>query len=164
MWDNLFSLNHSPFEFVIRASSVFILILLLLRLAGKRQMGQMSPTEFIAILLISNAVQNSMNGGDNSLLGGIILAATLIFLSWLVSELTYRSKLMSRIFEGTPRLIVHRGQLVRDSLRQERMTEAELRSLLRKQGFHSFNEIQSAVLESDGTLSVIRHADEGHKN
>lgn len=162
-------MSLSPLNFIIRAAVIYIAVLLLLRIAGKRQMGQMSPTEFVAILLISNAVQNSMNGGDNSLTGGLLLATVLISLSWIVSFLSYRSKTFSALFEGTPRLLIHKGRVVKDSLKHERLTISELTTLLRKQGFHSYSEIHSAVLEADGTLSVIRedevgkeHADHGH--
>src|SRR3954467_927074 len=109
---DLFRFDISALDLVIRASVVYIFVLLLLRLAGKKQMGQMSPTEFVAILLISNAVQNSMNGGDNSLVGGLILAAALIFTSWLISLLTFHSRTWATIFEGTPTLLIHKGQVI----------------------------------------------------
>src|SRR5580765_625413 len=87
---------------VIRATVVFCAILLLLRIAGKRAIANMGMAEFVALLLISNAVQNAMNGGDNSLIGGLILAVVLIFMSWSISVLTYKSKKFQRIFEGSP--------------------------------------------------------------
>src|ERR1700729_4196967 len=99
MWNNLTNLSLSPLNFIIRAVVVYLSVLILLRISGKRQMGQMGATEFVAILLISNAVQNSMNGGDNSLLAGLLLAAVLIALSSGISFLTYRSKFFSTIFE-----------------------------------------------------------------
>jgi uncharacterized membrane protein YcaP (DUF421 family) len=156
MLENLWNLSLSPLNFIIRGSIVYISVLLLLRLGGKRQMGQMSPTEFVAILLISNAVQNSMNGGDNSVTAGLILASVLIFLSWLVSYFSYRSRHFSALFEGTPRLLIHRGQVVTEALKKERLTRSEMTTLLRKQGIHNYNEVHSAVLEADGTLSIIK--------
>src|SRR5476649_1603564 len=87
---------------VIRAVVVYVAVLVLLRISGKRQLGQMGATEFVAILLISNAVQNSMNGGDNSLSGGLLLAAVLVGLSTLISYLTCKHHFFSAIFEGTP--------------------------------------------------------------
>ena len=144
---------------VVRAVVVYLSVLLLLRLSGKRQLGQMGATEFVAILLISNAVQNSMNGGDNSLIGGLVLAAALIALSTLISYLTYRSRFFSRLFEGTPTLVVHKGKMIAKALRSERLSEVELRSLLRKQGMQHLSEISTAILEADGTLSVTRVSD-----
>lgn len=122
-------------------------------------MGQMGATEFVAILLISNAVQNAMNGGDNSLMGGLILAAVLIALSSLISYLTFRSRVWSSVFEGTPTLLIHNAKLIPKNLARERLSESELRALLRKQGVHQLHEVQTAILEADGTLSITKMGD-----
>ncbi|MBN8553915.1 MAG: DUF421 domain-containing protein [Deltaproteobacteria bacterium] len=159
MWNQLIDMSVSPTELIVRGTIIFLAILFLLRLAGKRQLGQMSPTEFVVILLISNAVQNSMNAGDNSLVGGLILSVTLIFLSWGLSELNFHSKLFSRFFEGTPTLLVHNGEVVKKNLYRERLTTEELVTLLRKQGVHHFSEIHTAVLEADGVLSIIKKSE-----
>lgn len=152
----LWQFELDPSNLIIRASVVYIAVLILLRISGKRQLGQMGPTEFVAILLISNAVQNSMNGGDNSLMGGLLLALTLILISTLISYLTYRTKFFSNLFEGIPRLLVHKGKPIPANLRKERLSGSDLRTLLRKQGIHDVTEISTAVLESDGTLSVVK--------
>src|SRR3954471_22910725 len=102
---NLFVPDVPYWNLIVRAIVVYLAVLILLRISGKRQLGQMGATEFVAILLISNAVQNSMNGGDNSLTGGLILATVLVGLSALISYLTYRSRFFSTIFEGTPTLL-----------------------------------------------------------
>ena len=149
----------SPLDLCVRAVVVYIAILVLLRLSGKRQVGQMGPTEFVAILLISNAVQNSMNGGDNSLVGGLLLAVVLILLSTAVSVLTYRSRFFRFIFEGTPTLLIHDGKVILPHLNKERLSFSELHALLRKQGVHHFTEVKTAVFEADGTLSLIRYSD-----
>lgn len=159
MWSNLINLSVSPFNLIIRATLVYLTVMILLRISGKRAMGQMSITEFVAILLISNAVQNAMNAGDNSLAGGLILAAVLIFLSWLISLLTFKSKKISLIFEGTPTLLVHKGTVIKENMEKERLSLEELKSLLRKQNIHSINEIQTAILEADGSLSVTKKAE-----
>lgn len=159
MWQNLMHFDVAPLNLVVRAAVVYLALLIMLRISGKRQIGQMGATEFVSILLISNAVQNSMNGGDNSLSGGLLLAAVLIALSSAISFLVYRSRAFSAVFEGTPRLIIHDGKAIQKALKKELLSHAELRTLLRKQGVHSFNEVKSAVLEADGTLSIIRHAD-----
>ena len=143
----------------VRAVVVFLAVLILLRLSGKRQVGQMGATELVALLLISNAVQNSMNGGDNSLIGGLLLAVVLILMTIGISFLTYRSRTFAALFEGTPRLVIHDGRVIEKALSKERMCETELRTLLRKQGVHHFKDVKSAVLESDGTLSLIRFSD-----
>lgn len=159
MLNDLFHLSIGPLELVIRAGAIYLFVLLLLRISGKRQLGQMSATEFVALLLISNAVQNSMNGGDNSLLGGLILAAVLIFLSWAISVLTFRHAQFRAVFEGVPTLVVRKGKLIESHMAQERLSLAELKMLLRKQGVHSLEEIDSAILESDGSLSITHVRD-----
>lgn len=156
MWNSLFHLDVPILNLTVRAVCVYLAVLWLLRISGKRQMGQMGATEFVAILLISNAVQNAMNGGDNSLGGGLWLAAILILISTLISYLTYRSRFFSMLFEGTPTLVVHEGKIVRKNLNRERLSVQELQALLRKQGIDYVHDLKSAVLEADGTLSVIR--------
>ena len=90
------------------------------------------------------------------MVGGILLAAVLIALSTLISFLTYRSRLFRRVFEGTPTLLIHKGKLVRKNLEHERLSESELKVLLRKQAVHDFQDVETAILESDGTLSVTK--------
>lgn len=156
IWLNLTDLSVSPINLVIRAIIVYLAVLLLLRFSGKRQMGQMSPTEFVALLLISNAVQNAMNAGDNSLLGGLILAAGLIALSWCITKATFHTRWARTLFEGTPTLIIHHGAIIEKNRIKENLTLNEIHRLLRKQGIHHLKEIDSAILESDGTLSIVQ--------
>ncbi len=149
---------------LIRAIVVYFSILLLLRIGGKRQMGQMEATEFVAILLISNAVQNAMNGGDNSLAAGIFLATILIASSALVTYLTFKSRIMRNLFEGTPTLLIHKGKILPKNIAKEFLSESEIRTLLRKQGFHHLADVEVAILEADGTLSITpTHAPVGVK-
>ena len=159
MWHNLADLSLPAWNLALRASVVYLSVLVLLRISGKRQLGQMAATEFVAILLISNAVQNAMNGGDSSLVGGVLLAAVLIFLSWLISLLTFKSRRFREVFEGTPILLVHKGKIIEKNLAHERITHSELRVLLRRQGIHDLHEIDSAILEAEGTLSVTKVSD-----
>lgn len=116
----------------------------------------MSPTEFVAILLISNAVQNAMNGGDNSLGGGLWLATILIAVSTLISFATYHSRFISHVFEGTPTLLIHKGKMIKKHMSKERLSESELKAHLRKQGVHNLHEVETAILESDGTFSITK--------
>ena len=156
MIENLFTMNLPAMNLIIRAAVIYIFVLVLLRISGKRQIGQMGPTEFVAILLISNAVQNSMNGGDNSLIGGMLLAAVLILLSWFISLLTFKSKFFSNVFEGTPTLLIHKGKMIQKHMESERLSVEELHGLLRRQGIHQLHEVETAILEADGTLSITK--------
>ncbi len=119
-------------------------------------LGQLGIAQLVALLLISNAVQNAMNGGDNSITGGLVLAVVLILLSYVVEVLTYRSKRIENVIQGRPTLLVHHGKVLAHHLKRELLSERELHSVLRRQGIHHLDEIEEAVLESDGYLSVIR--------
>jgi len=156
MTELLTHLDLPAWNLIARAAVVYFAIVLLLRVSGKREVGQMGATELATVLLISNAVQNSMNGGDNSLSGGLISAATLVSLAVLVAYLNYRSRFFRTIFEGTPTMVVHNGQILEKALHKERLTKKDLAILMRKQGIHRIAEVQIAVLETDGSLSIIR--------
>src|SRR5450432_1393122 len=101
-------------ELIARGLMTYVLLLLLLRITGKRQVGQLAPFDLVLLLVLSNAVQNSMNAGDNSLVGGLISAATLIGLNWVVGMWTYRSKKVASLIEGRPQILVHNGKLFED--------------------------------------------------
>lgn len=156
MWENLVSMDVSVGNLVIRAVVVYFSVLILLRTGGKRQIGQMGPTEFVAVLLISNAVQNAMNAGDNSLVGGIILAITLVGLSWLISYATFKFKSVEVFFEGSPTILVHQGKLLTKNMEKEQVTVEELHSRMRRQGITDMKQIATAILEADGDLTLIR--------
>lgn len=159
LWSNLTFTQVPYLNLVVRALAVYLVILALLRWSGKKQLGQMGATELVTILLISNAVQNSMNAGDNSLTGGLVLAAVLVLISSAFGYFSYKYKFFRNIFEGVPTLLVHRGQFIKANLHKERMCESEVRTLLRKQGVHLLEDVENAIIESDGSLSVIRTAD-----
>lgn len=154
------NMTLTPAELAIRGAVVFFAILILMRLSGKRQLGQMSVTEFVAVLLISNAVQNAMNGGDNSLSGGLLLATVLVALSWGIAWINFRSSRARHVFEGVPRLLVHRGRPIQENLRKELISESELKTILRRQGIHKYSDVMTAILESDGAVSVVHMNEE----
>ncbi|MBC8105601.1 MAG: DUF421 domain-containing protein [Anaerolineae bacterium] len=144
---------------ILRTVIVYIAVLMLLRLSGKRQVANLGTSELVALLLISNAVQNSMNGGDNSLTGGLVLAAVLMVMSFILAALTYFSRDWERFIQGRPTLLIHHGVLQRHNLRRELLNVRELRAQLRKQGIQNIAEVDEAVLESDGYISVVRKID-----
>src|SRR3974390_1942242 len=98
-------------ELVVRAIVVYAFMLILLRITGKRQVGQLAPFDLVLLLVLSNAVQNSMNGGDNSLVGGLLSALTLVLLNLLVGLLTYKNKKLEGLIEGRPQVLIHNGRL-----------------------------------------------------
>ena len=143
-------------EFVIRASVVYLVVVALLRLGGKRQVGQMGMGQLVALLLISNAVQNAMNGNDPSLTGGIILASVIVFWSYVLELLTSWSKKCENLIQGKPRVLIRKGKVLHEALRREHLSPTELRAALRKQGVHELSVVENAILESDGFISVLR--------
>src|SRR4051794_7650251 len=143
MWE--INLPHW-WEFVVRAVVVYLFLLVLLRITGKRQVGQLAPFDLMLLLVLSNAVQNSMNGGDNSITGGMVLAATLVGINSGVGWLTYRSKTMEGIIEGRPVILVHDGKIDHLALRQVQMTTHELEASLRAAGCAGPTEVRFAVL------------------
>jgi uncharacterized membrane protein YcaP (DUF421 family) len=142
-------------EFVIRGVVVYSFLLLLLRLTGKRQVGQMSPFDLVLILVLSNAVQNSMNGGDNTITGGLILATTLVVMNWIVGWLTFHNKHFETIVEGRPAILIHDGKICHESMRHVQMTEHELEASLRANGCAGPEEVRFALLENNGQFTVI---------
>lgn len=142
-------------ELVVRSVVVYAFLIVLLRVTGKRQVGQLAPFDLVLLLVLSNAVQNSMNAGDNSLIGGLIAASTLIALNYVVAMLTYRSKRIESLVEGRPQLLIHNGRLIAAALNEARMTHHELNAALRQAGCSSVEEVHYAVLENNGSVSVV---------
>ena len=142
-------------ELILRAGVVYVVLLLLLRLTGKRQVGQLAPFDLVLLLVLSNAVQNSMNAGDNSLAGGLISAATLIGVNWAVGLATYRSKKLEMLVEGRPQVLIHNGKLFEDVMASALLTHHELNSALRRAGCSSVEDVHSAILENNGSISVV---------
>jgi uncharacterized membrane protein YcaP (DUF421 family) len=150
-------------EFIVRAVVVYAFLLVLLRFTGKRQIGQLAPFDLVLLLVLSNALQNAMNGGDNSVTGGMILAATLVGLNWLVGWLTYHSKTLESLIEGRPILLIHNGRIDHRAMRRAQMTVHELNAALRADGHAGPESIRFAVLENNGRISAIpmNHANHG---
>lgn len=145
-------------EFLARGAIVYIFLIVLLRLTGKRQVGQLAPFDLVLLLVLSNAVQNSMNGGDNSLIGGLISATTLVGVNYLVGIATFRSKKLEAVVEGRPQVLIHNGKLFEDVMASAHLTHHELHAALRQAGCASVDDVRSAVLENSGAISVISKA------
>src|SRR3977135_3039228 len=145
-------------ELVLRSAVVYGFLLVLLRLTGKRQIGQLAPFDLVLLLVLSNAVQNSMNGGDNSLVGGLVSAATLAALNFGIGYATFRSKRLEGLIEGRPQVIIHNGRVFEDVMRRAKLTHHELAAALRQSGCTCVEAVQAAVLENNGSLSVVMRA------
>jgi uncharacterized membrane protein YcaP (DUF421 family) len=116
----------------------------------------MNGFDLVVVLMLSNAVQNAIIGNDNSVLGGALGASALLVTNYFVVRLAYQNPRVQRLVEGTPTLLVSNGQIIAENLIAEVITEAELRTSLRRQGFDSLSEVRAAILETSGTLTVER--------
>jgi uncharacterized membrane protein YcaP (DUF421 family) len=143
-------------DIAFRTTVVYLALLLGLRLTGKRQAGQLTPPDFLLLLLLANAVQNAMTGPDTSLAGGLVAAATLVVMAFVVGWLARRNAKTEHFIEGTPTILIRRGQIINPSLAREGITRDDLLRTLREHGVETVEEVRSAILEIDGTVSVIK--------
>ena len=146
-------------EVVLRTGVIYLFVLVGIRLSGKREVGQMTPFDLTLLLLLSNAVQNAMVGPDNSLVGGIIAAATLLVLNYLVAELSGANRRFRKFVQGSPTLLVHNGQIISAHMAREHVTVDELQRSLREHGISCVDEVALAVLEVDGSISILKYDD-----
>ncbi len=151
----MFALDVNGWSIVLRTAIVYGALLVAIRLAGKREMGQMTAFDFVVILLVANAVQNAMVGADTSLTGGLIAAGVLIGANYLVSQLREHVPWMRRGVEGTPTLLIHDGTLIDAHLRREGVDRDELMMAIREHGLEDISSVLSGVLETDGTISIV---------
>ena len=148
---------------VLRTVVVYAFILAGFRLTGKRDLGQLAPFDFALILLIANAVQNAMVGPDSSLVGGLVAAGVLLLVNHLLGRVSSHSRRFERALQGRAKLLVYRGKLHSEAMAAERITHDDLLQALREHGCATVEECRMAVLEVDGTISVIFEAAHGSK-
>ena len=151
----MWALSLPWWEFIVRGIIVYAFLLILIRITGKRQVGQLAPFDLVLLLVLSNAVQNAMNGGDNSIGGGLISAVTLVLLNYLIGMATYRSKTLEAIVEGRPDVLIHNGVLFPAVMKRAKLTHHELNAALRQAGCVCVEEVHTAVLENNGAISVV---------
>ncbi len=151
----IFNLSAPWWSIVVRTLIVYVALLIGLRLTGKREMGQITPFDLVLILLIANAVQNAMVGPDNSLTGGLIAAAVLLAGNYALAQARQRLPWLRRAVEGSPTLLIHEGQFVREHLRREGLNEDEVLMAIREHGVADVQDVRMAVLEVDGSISIV---------
>lgn len=155
---SMWGLAQPWWEFVLRALLVYGFLLVMLRLTGKRQVGQLAPFDLVLLLVLSNAVQNSMNAGDNTVGAGFILVGTLLAVNGLMSWLTWRSKKAETLLEGRPQILVHHGEADEAILARERITHHELMAAVRQAGLTDLAQVHVAILETNGRINVVPRA------
>jgi uncharacterized membrane protein YcaP (DUF421 family) len=142
-------------EKILRTLCVYVFLLVGLRLAGKRELGQLNPFDLVVLLLLSNTLQNAIIGNDNSLTGGLIGAATLLLINWIVVRYLYRHPVVARWFEGDADVLIHKGEVQETRLARELITRAELEAAARRQGIEELHLVESCRLEIGGALTFV---------
>lgn len=153
MWNDMLVSGVPIIEKLIRTLLVYVFLIVCLRLAGKRELAQLNSFDLIVLLLLSNTVQNAIIGNDNSLVGGLIGAATLIIINWLLVRFSFNHARFDRLVEGEPTVLIENGQLLEDQCARQLITRMELEIAARKQGFDSLANVRQAVLEPGGALT-----------
>jgi uncharacterized membrane protein YcaP (DUF421 family) len=144
-------------QIVLRTGVIYLLVLIGVRLSGKREVGQMTPFDLTLLLLLSNSVQNAMTGPDTSLLGGAVAASTLLVLNYLVANVSGGSRRFRKLVEGEPSLLIHDGKIIEPHMERERVSMDELHRALREHGINSCDQVALAVLEVDGSISCLKY-------
>jgi len=142
-------------ELVLRAAAVYFALLVMVRISGKRTVGQFTPFDLLVVMLLSESVSSSLSGGDNSLVAGLILAATLILLNLAIAHATARSDRVERFIQGRPLLIGRDGQVFRDKLMANHLSVADFEQALREADC-TVQDMRCAFLEADGKISILK--------
>jgi uncharacterized membrane protein YcaP (DUF421 family) len=149
---NMFHLPLPVLQKILRPMIVYLFLVVFLRIFGKRELAQLNPFDLVVLLSLSNTVQNAMIGDDNSVSGGVIGALSLLTINWVLTRMLFQSPKLSTILEGTETVLIRHGVVDWEATKKEALTELELRSVLHKQGFNSFEEVEKCVLEPNGNF------------
>lgn len=155
---DMFALAMPWWEFILRAVVVYVVVLTMVRVAGKRALGQFTPFDMLLLILLGNAVQNALLGQDTSLGGGLILAATLIVLNYFVGWVTTRSPAVERVIDGEPVVLARHGQVLHRVLQRELVSKADFARAMRDAGCENIDEVDLALLEINGHITFLRKA------
>lgn len=156
MWTDMFVMGVPVLEKVLRSILVYAFLVLGLRLAGKRELAQLNAFDLVVLLTLANTVQNAIIGNDNSVSGGLIGAATLLAVNYIVVRFLFSRQRLDRLVEGQPATLIEGGQIRMDRLKAELITLEELEASAHKQGFGSLAEVERAVLEPGGGIYFVR--------
>lgn len=151
----MFDLSLPWWEFIARAAVVYLVLLLMVRFTGKRTVGQFTPFDLIVVMLLSEGVSNSLTGGDESLAGGLVVAATLVALDATIAVVTARSKKIDQAIQGNPVLVGRDGVIYDDVLKRQRVPRSDIERALRSADC-DIEDMRMAILESDGNISILK--------
>ena len=153
----LFPGSHVLLQIVLRTGVIYLLVLIGVRLSGKREVGQMTPFDLTLLLLLSNSVQNAMTGPDTSLSGGAVAACTLLVLNYFVAGISGSNRRFRKLIQGQPTLLIHDGKCIQEHMLKERVSVDELHRALREHGIGTVEQTALAVLEVDGSISCLKY-------
>jgi uncharacterized membrane protein YcaP (DUF421 family) len=163
---NMFHLAVPLAEKMLRPILVYIFLVVVLRIFGKRELAQLNPFDLVVLLSLSNTVQNAIIGDDNTVTGGLVGAFTLLAVNYFVVRFIFKHRRLDQVIEGTPTVLIENGRVRRSALAKELLTESELRVVAHRQGFRSLSEIEHCALEPGGTFFLEgkkpAHADQQH--
>ena len=164
LWDGswVWPGGHTALEIAGRTFAIYLVILVGLRLSGKREVGQMTPFDLALLLLLSNAVQNAMTGPDTSLIGGVIAAGTLLVVNYGFAEASGLNRRFRKFIQGQPTLLVYHGKVVAAHLAREHVSMEEVFRAMREHGIANLHDVSLAVLEVDGSISCLTSEDVPH--
>jgi len=154
VFSSMFHLPLPVLEKILRPIVVYLFLIIFLRLFGKRELAQLNPFDLVVLLSLSNTVQNAIIGDDNSVTGGVIGAFSLLAINWVLMRLLYRLPKVNEALEGTKTVLISHGVVDAKALAEETLTELELMSVIHKQGLNEFAEVETCVLEPNGTFYV----------
>jgi len=154
LFDHMFQLPLPLAEKLLRPVIVYLVLVILLRIFGKRELAQLNPFDLVVLLSLSNTVQNAIIGDDNSVTGGVIGAFSLLAINWIVVRVLFRSRKLTRALEGRPTILVRNGQVDTRALRHEMLSREELLAVIHRQGFEGFHNVHRCELEPNGTFYV----------
>lgn len=157
-WSNMFALDHEKvtwLEKIVRPMLVYAALIVLLRVFGKRELGQLNPFDLVVILSLSNTVQNAIIGEDNSLVGGIVGAAALLGINYAVAVFKYNSKRFERVIEGSCQTLIENSEIRQDAVRGELLTNEDLNTIAHREGLTDASEIQTCKLDPNGSFLVV---------
>jgi len=154
--------QNSYVRIILSSIAVYFFIILMIRLFGKKELAQLSVFDLVFILLISNAVQNAMVLGDNTLIGGLVAAGSLFILNFILKLTQFKFPVFGKFLQGEAIMLVYQGEILTKHMEKARITKAELMEAIREHGVKSVREVDLAVLEVDGNISVITHDFKNH--
>ena len=152
MIESMFHMQLPLLEKILRPVIVYLCLIVFLRIFGKRELAQLNPFDLVVLLCLSNTVQNSIIGDDNSVSGGIVGVLSLLTINWVLTRILFRSPRLSMVLEGEKTVLIQHGVVDWEATKKEALSELELRSVLHKQGFDRYEEVEKCVLEPNGNF------------